>query len=154
MESDSPNDVLKLICVLRLCRHLQSDIDNISDWVSCNHLICSIRTSVYKTLTIGTLFNQYLMVETFKFLGVLLFSELSWSAHIESICTKVRNLSVYYSRRLLATLTSRVCTIHYTHAPSSRICYSLLGSMYTLSINITKLENVQKLAMKMLPGST
>ena len=90
-------------------RHLQSDIDRISDWVSCNNLtlnpskcksmiISRKRNSVQPPQLIlnGTPLEQ---VKTFKYLGVLLSSELSGSAHIESICTITRKLIGLLYRR-------------------------------------------------------
>ena len=89
--------------------HLQLDIDCNSDWVRRNNLmlnptkckamtISRKRNSVYPTqfLLNGIRLEQ---VETFKYLGVLLSSDLLWSAHIDSICTKARKVIGLLYRR-------------------------------------------------------
>ena len=44
----------------------------------------------YSPLYLGeTVLKQ---VETFKYLGVLLSSDISWSAHVQSVCSKARKL--------------------------------------------------------------
>ena len=37
-------------------------------------------------------------VSTFKYLGLLLTSDLSWSKHIEGVCTKKKILGLLYRR--------------------------------------------------------
>ena len=107
-------------------RHLQSDIDHISDWVSCNHL--TLNPNKCKTMIIsrkrnpvqppqlilnGTPLDQ---VETFKYLGVLLSSELSWSLHIDSICTKARKLIGLLYRRFYGNVNQQGLYSLYTHS--------------------------------------
>ena len=87
-------------------QQLQFDIDKISSWVNSNHL--SLNPAKCKTMLLSRKRNlsyppQFLLnmvpleqVETFKYLGVLISSDLSWSKHVDSICAKERNLLVYY----------------------------------------------------------
>ncbi len=98
-------------------RHLQSDIDRIGDWVSRNNL--TLNPNKCKTMIIsrkrnsvqppqltlnGTPLEQ---VETFKYLGVLLSSDLSWSTHVESICTKARKIIGLLYRRFYGNVNQQ-----------------------------------------------
>ena len=89
---ESPQDYQKL----------QDDIHSISEWVSANHL--HLNVSKCKTMLISRkrtgleapplLINGHTLeqVECFKYLDLLLTSELSWSPHIETACSKARKL--------------------------------------------------------------
>jgi len=97
-------------------QQLQLDIDKISAWVDRNLL--SLNPVKCKTMLLSRKRNlsqppQFLLnetplalerVESFKYLGVLISSDLSWSAHIDSICTtgKKHILAYYTEGSLLA----------------------------------------------------
>ena len=76
--------------------HLQDDIESIKNWTDSNHL--SLNTKKCKCMLVsrksgprqplsfklgGDVLEQ---VKTFKYLGVLIFSSLSWSPHVEAVC--------------------------------------------------------------------
>ena len=140
-------------------KHLQSDIDHISDWVSSNNLtlnpnkckfmiISRKRNSVQPPQLIlnDTPLEQ---VETFKYLGVLLSSELSWSVHIESICTKASKLIGLLYRRFYGNVNQQSLYSLYTTLVHPHLEYASLIWDPHLIKDITKLENVQKFALKM-----
>ena len=96
---ESPQDYQKL----------QDDIHSISEWVSANHL--HLNVSKCKTMLISRkrtrleppplLINGHALeqVECFKYLGLFLASDLSWSPHIETACSKARKLLGMIDRR-------------------------------------------------------
>ena len=99
------DDVL-LYCIISCLEDvlmLQSDIDSIETWsaerllqlnpVKCKHMLISKR----RHLTTGhfTLFlngNELEEVDIFKYLGVLIKNNLSWTDHTAEICSKARKI--------------------------------------------------------------
>ena len=90
---------------------LQSDINTVADWVSANYSTFNSSKCKYKlvsrkrqpslppTLTLnGCTLEE---VECFKYLGLLLSSEsdMSWSPHIESTCSKAKKILGLLYRR-------------------------------------------------------
>ena len=92
-------------------------------------------------------------VETFKYLGVLLSPELSWSVHIESICTKALKLIGLLYRRFYGNVNQQSLYSLYTTLVRPHLEYATPPPPPVwdphLIKDITKLENVQKFAMKM-----
>ena len=95
---------------------LQMDIDKISSWVDHNNL--SLNPAKCKTMLLSRKRNlshppQLLLnkapleqVEAFKYLGVLISSDLSWSTHIDSICAKGKRLIGLLYRRFSTNVSS------------------------------------------------
>ena len=145
---ESPQDYQKL----------QDDIHSILEWVSANHL--HLNVSKCKTMLISRkrtrleppplLMNGHALeqVECFKYLGLFLASDLSWSPHIETACSKARKLLGMIYRRfskhsspdtLLHLYESMVCP-HLEYA-------SQVWDPY-LQKDIKLLEGVQKFALR------
>jgi len=90
--------------------NLQSDANAIQDWVNFNHmtlnsskckfmLISRKRNRMTNPPTITINGNALETVPTFKYLGLLFTSDLSWSRHIEGVCTKAKKiLGLLYCR--------------------------------------------------------
>ena len=93
---------------------LQQDIDLIHGWSTAN--LMTFNVSKCKCMVISrkrnvntpslTLNSSHLeVVECYKYLGLLLSSDLSWSSHIEAMCAKVRRLLGLLYRQFPPTQT-------------------------------------------------
>ena len=96
---------------------LQIDIDHIRVWVSNNHL--ALNSDKCKVMMISRKRNpvpppQFILqdtplkqVEDYRYLGVLLTSDLSWSSHINSTCSKARKLIGLLYRRFYGNVDNQ-----------------------------------------------
>ena len=137
---------------------LQADIHSISEWVSANHLHLNVNKC--KTMLISRkrthleapllLVNGHTLeqVQCFKYLGLLLASDLSWSPHIEIACSKARKLlgmiyhrfSEHSSPEILLHLYENVVRLNLEYASH-------------LQKDIKLLEGVQKFALRICSKS-
>ena len=120
-------------CTDKDYQKLQDDIHSISEWVSANHL--HLNVSKCKTMLISRkrtcleapplLINGRTLkqVECFKYLGLLLTSDLSWSPHIETACSKARKL---LGMIIIASQTIQVLTPCYIY---TKVWLDLILSM-------------------------
>ena len=87
-------------------------------------------------------------VETFKYLGVLLSSDLSWSAHIDSICTKARKVIGLLYRRFYGNVDHHSLLELYSVLVRPHLEYAPIWDPHLIK-DTNKLENVQNFAIKM-----
>ena len=101
------------------------------------------RNSVYHTqfLLNGTPLEQ---VDTFKYLRVLLSSDLLRSAHIESICTKARKVIDLLYRRFYGNVDHHILLELYSVLVRPHLEYAAPIWDPHLTKDINKLENVPK----------
>ena len=134
---------------------LQDDVDRVQEWVNVNYL--TLNTSKCKSMVVSRRRNQHVtqlqlgndvleQVDTFKYLGVLLSSDLTWTPHIESICSKARKLVGLLYRQFSNNEIGMFCLdcIHqlFDHISNTRLRSGIRK-------NIELIENVQKQALKM-----
>ena len=136
------------------------DIDTISDWVNCNNLtlnptkcktmVISQKRNSVKPHTQFTLNSSPLeQVETFKYLGILLSSDLSWSSHIDFICTKARKLIGLLYRRFYGNVDNHSLLELYSVLIRPHLEYvTPIWDLHFIK-DTNKLESVQRFALKM-----
>ena len=156
-------DDILLSCPYKLTpdsSQIQSSIDLLSSWLHSKHL--TINPSKTKYMVISRISSNspnfpilYLngspleRVYSFKYLGVILNSQLSWSPHIDYICSKTRKLlgfifhNFYFHSSPSALLKLYLSLI----LPHLSYCSSLWDP-YQLK-DIKKLEDVQSFALKL-----
>ena len=87
-------------------------------------------------------------VDTIKYLGVILSSDLSWTPHIESVCTKARKLLGLLYRRFYNSARSDTLFELYTTQIRPHLEYAAPVWDPCTARSIKKLENTQKRALK------
>ena len=146
---DCPEDV---VC-------LQQDNDLLSSWVSRNHLTLNPSKCKYmlvsrkrKQTNVPPIFLEGIpleCVETFKYLGVILSSDFSWTPHIEFVCTKAKKLLGLLYRRFYKSAGSDTLLKLYTMQIRPHLEYAApVWDPFTAS-NTKKLEDTQKFALKL-----
>ena len=122
---------------------LQTDIDAIQDCIStnyltmnphkCKYLICSSKIHPHLPpsglLLGGVTLDQ---VESYRYLGVLVSSRLTWSDHIEHICAKARKLVGMLYRQFYSWADSNtlLAYLSYMHKTSLGVCLPTLGPIF------------------------
>ena len=88
-------------------------------------------------------------VEAFKYLGVLISSDLSWSRHIDSICAKGKRLIGLLYRRFSTNVSSERLIEMYKYLVRPHLEYAAPVWDPHLLKDIKSVENVQKYGLKM-----
>ena len=121
---------------------LQEDINKLDIWINTNYLQfntskCKYTVVSWKrpglTPTSHTLQGHHFeRVECFKYLGLLLTSDLSWTAHVEFICSRASGttvqkiLSICWATdptpaiHILGTSTLRICQLSMESLPAAK----------------------------------
>jgi len=140
-------------------QQLQLDIDKISTWVDRN--VLSLNPVKCKTMLLSRKRNycqppRFLLnetpleqVESFKYLGVLISSDLSWSARIYSICAKGKKLIGLLYRRYSSNVHSERLLEVYKSLVRPHLEYATPVWDPHLLKDIKLVENVQVYGLKM-----
>ena len=140
-------------------RHLQDDIISIKNWTEKNYLslnakkckcmLVSRKRGTRQPLSFNLGGDVLEQVQTFKYLGVLISSSLSWSPHVEAVCTKARKLLGLVYRRFYGLLNTRCMIEIYKTLIRPHLEYAASVWAPHLARDIAKLEGVQKFALRM-----
>ena len=143
---------------------LQQDINGISDWVGRNYLQFNVEKCKFMHITRKTNFVQPDLipnlcgkplerVTTYKYLGLLLSSDQSWSQHINNVCTKARKLLGLIYRRFYQFSTPESLFQMYISIVHPNLKYATqVWSPYKIS-EVNLIERVQKFALRMCAKS-
>ena len=136
---------------------LQQDINAIATWIADNHL--QFNTSKCKYMTISRKRAKELpptinlngipldRVTEFKYLGVLITADLSWTAHINMICTKARRLVGMLYRQFYQDADTTTLKQLYVSNIRPHLEYACQVWDPYLQKDIDMLESVQKFAL-------
>ena len=137
---------------------LQQDINAIAMWIANNHL--QFNTSKCKYMTISRKRAKELpptinlngipldRVTEFKYLGILITADLSWTAHTNMICTKARRLVGMLYRQFYQDADTSTLKQLYVSNIRPHLEYACQGWDPYLQKDIDKLELVQKFALQ------
>ena len=138
---------------------LQDDINTLAKWVDNNHL--TLNASKCKCMVISRLKKRSIpfvplklheqameKVSQYKYLGVIIKEDLTWSSHINEITTKARRMVGLSYRQFYAWTSTPALLQLYKSIVRPHVEYaSQVWSPYLLK-DIQRLEAVQKFALK------
>ena len=137
---------------------LQNDVDAVNNWVNANHLCFNTTKCKYMLITrkkrpLNTpaiLINGIPldMVDSYKYLGLLISSDLSWSHHIDSICSKARKILGLLYRRFSCDTEPHALLQLYLSLVRPHLEYGSQVWDPHLQKDINQLESVQKFGLR------
>lgn len=146
-------------CLPQDYEDLQNDIDTIASWVSLNYLSFNISKCKYMIVTrkrksapplsLRLSGEPLERVDCYKYLGLLLSSDLSWNSHIHSICGKARKLLGLIYRRYYNYTDPSILLQMYLTLVRPHLEYASQVWSPHLSKDINMIEDVQKFALRM-----
>ena len=136
---------------------LQHDIDQIYAWsvdnlmtfnaAKCKCMLISRRRNDHcPSLYLNS--HQLERVECYKYLGLLLSSDLSWSDHIQSTCSKARKLVGLLYRQFSGNTSPEVMAKLYTSLVRPHLEYGAQVWHPHLAKDIYAVENIQKFGLR------
>ena len=138
---------------------LQKDIDAITRWISaihmqfnaqkCKFMLFSRKRSIDAppvTLSIDGIPLQ--KADAYKYLGVFLTSDLNWSFHINTICSKTKKLVGLFHRKFFSAMDVNSCILLYKAFIRPNLEYACQVWDPHLKKDIAALESVQKFALR------
>ena len=142
--------------------YVQSNIDLISTWISSHYLtINSLKTKYMIISRKSPTFlaslpplclnkSQLDLVTSFKYLGIIISSNLSWSLHIQSICSKARQIIGVIYRSFYQHASPQTLFTLYRSLVLSHLTYcSSVWDPPKNSFHSTLLEKTQLFAIRM-----
>ena len=137
--------------------------DHLSNWVASNGLMLNVRKTnymIFSNINIGQLSNLKPTInnipierkKTAKFLGVFVDEKLSWSHHINTICTKIsKNTGILYKMKGILPQKAMLTLFHSFIQSHLNYC-SLIWGLGSKN-SIKKLFICQKKAIRtLIPG--
>ena len=141
---------------------LQQDISNISQWSKINLLHFNV--SKCKCMLLTHKNNPYYpllfldgvkleLVTQYKYLGVVISSNLHWTPHINQICSNARKLLGLIYRNFASNIQSPSIVLH-LYLSLVRPCLEYASQVWDpyLLKDIKKIEDVQKFALRICCG--
>ena len=140
--------------------YVQRDIEAIEKWstdnflnlnpTKCKYMLISRKkTPVTPTvpLLLGNLPLQ--KVETFKYLGVLISQDMSWSSHVQTTCSKAKKVLGLLYRKFYKCSNTETLVQLYVSLVRPHLEYACSVWSPHLVKDINAIENVQKFASRM-----
>ena len=137
---------------------LQEDVDSLANWITVHQLTLNVRK--FKSLLVSRkhsyLSGQSIMVsgqvlekvESYKYLGVVINSTLTWSNHISRVCSRARQqLGLLYRQFYGDSSTSTLKALYITQV-RPHLEYAIPVWDPHLSKDVDALESVQRFASK------
>ena len=155
------DDILmyRIINCLRDYEKLQKDTDTVCSWVDNNELALNrikCKYMVVSRLKSRAVLSQTMLlygepmerVTNYRYLGVILTEDLSWSLHVDRISCKTRRLVGMLYRRFYRWATPRALTRLYLCLIRPHLEYAVPVWNPYLIKDIQKLESIQRFALK------
>ena len=138
---------------------LQTDIDTLSSWTTlnklsfnpakCKAMIISRKRSIcLPPLPLSVNGSVLEVVSAFKYLGLLISSDLSWSHHVKVVCSKARKMLGLLYRRYYQYSDRRSLLQLYVSLVRPHLDYAAQVWDPHLHCDIRSLESVQKFALR------
>ena len=141
---------------------MNSEMISVHEWMIANKLtlnysktkvmLFSKKRKGQKSIEISINNHKIEMVKSFKYLGVIIDTELNWRAHIEALCTKISQATGAFLklRRLVSTKT---ITMVYNSLVGSHLNYGILIWGTAKQLFLRKLQIAQNKLIRLMTFS-
>ena len=159
---DDTNIFIKGKDLQELCNHLNGELGDIQDWLSCkklslnvlktHYIILTTRNKIVENIDIKISNTSIERVYTTKFLGIHIDSQLSWKKHIDFTCKKLSKCVAIISKARKKLDRPSLNMLYYSFAyPYFMYCNHAWGNNHPT--NLEKLVLVQKKLVRIITNS-